>query len=324
MRIENIYDLVKDKIAKVEEKIQEELKNDVPVITRMGNHIIKSGGKRIRPALLCLAARACGYQGDRDINYGVVFEFVHTATLIHDDIIDHADLRRGKTVLNKIFGTNLSILFGDHLYNSAMRLAIKYDDFRIVKLINLATDKMITGEIIQSERNFKPEISMAEYIDLIERKTAYVFASCSQAAPILAESGEEAEKGFFNYGMNLGIAFQLIDDYFDYASSEKKLGKPVGSDLREGKITYPMLKLIENDGSRISSIIKKSFKNQMVEESDMDFLVSRMKESGALEETRQEALRYARSAVDSLKFLEPSSYKEALEALPLYVVERNK
>ena len=324
MRIEDIYKLVKDKIERVEDKIQEELKNEAPIITRMGNHIVKSGGKRIRPALLCLAARACGYEGEKDINYGVVFEYVHTATLIHDDIIDHADLRRGKTVLNKKFGTNLSILFGDHLYNSAMRLAIKYDDFRIVRLINVATDRMITGEILQSERNFKPDLSMDEYMDLIQRKTAYVFASCSAAGPILAEMGEEAEKNFFDYGMNLGIAFQLIDDYFDYASTEKKLGKPVGSDLREGKITHPMLQLLEKEEKSIKPIIRKSFKDMEVSDDDMEFLVTHLKESGALEGTRQEALRYANAAIDSIKSLAPSRYKDAMEALPLYVVERNK
>lgn len=324
MRIEEIYKLVKDKIGAIENKIQAELKTDYPIITKMGNHIVKSGGKRIRPALLCLAARACGYSGDRDINYGVVFEFVHTSTLIHDDIIDHSDLRRGKTVLNKVFGTNMSILFGDHLYNSAMRLAIKYNDFRIVRLINVATDKMITGEILQSERNYKPELSMQEYMDLIERKTAYVFASCAQAAPILAESGKAIEQEFFNYGMNLGIAFQLIDDYFDYASSEKKLGKPVGSDLREGKLTFPILRLIEKEGSKISRIVKSSFKNKLVEETDMTFLIRRLNESGSLEETRLEALKYAKAAVDSLKSVEDSPYRKALEELPVFVVERNK
>ena len=324
MQLETIYSLIKDKIKATERLMREELRSDVPVIHRMGTYITQSGGKRIRPAVLCLSAKSCGYEGDKDVRFGVVFEFVHTATLIHDDIIDNSDLRRGRRVMNKKFGTTLSILFGDYLFNVAMEMALRDDDFRIVRLINKATDKMIQGEIIQSERNYSADLSLDDYMDLIERKTAYVFASAAQAAPILAGSGTKVEEEFFEYGMNLGIAFQLIDDYFDYASTEEKLGKPVGSDLREGKITYPILTLLERSGKKPREVVKRCFDTRSVREEDLQYLLTEMRECGALEATKESALQYASKAAKSLTLLEDSAYLDALRELPVFVVERNK
>lgn len=324
MRLEQIYSLIKGKLADSERLIREELASDIPIVREMGVYITESGGKRIRPALLCLCAGACGYSGDKDVRYGVVFEFVHTATLIHDDIIDNSDLRRGRIVLNRTFGTTLSILFGDLLFNNAMRLALRDDDFRIVRLICEATDKMIGGEIIQSRRNFNADLTMADYLDLIQRKTAWIFASAARAAAILADGGDDIEKEMFSYGMNLGMAFQLIDDYFDYASSEKQLGKPVASDLREGKITHPLLVLQEMDGGSTREIVREAFARQRVDNAESAEIINRLRLSGALERTKEEARAYARRAIDNLGLLPESRYTQALRRLPDLLVEREK
>lgn len=324
MQPDKIYALIKGKIKDTERLIAQQMESDVAVITRMGNHLVESGGKRIRPALLQLCAAACGYEGNKDVRYGMVFEFVHTATLIHDDIIDNAELRRGKQVIHRKYGTTLSILFGDYVYNSAMAMALRDDDFRIVRLICEATAKMIEGEIIQAERNYSIDLSLGDYLDLISRKTAYLFSSCAQAGAILSEAGVDVEKELRNYGLNLGIAFQLIDDYFDYASSSKKLGKPVGSDLQEGKITFPVLLLIERTGSKALDVVKDAFSRKSVTESEMAFLLASMKECNALQDTRKEAKEYAQKAIDSLTMFKSSPYLDALKALPEFVVERNK
>jgi octaprenyl-diphosphate synthase len=290
----------------------------------MGRHITEGGGKRIRPALLYLAAAACGFEGEKDVRYGVVFEFVHTATLIHDDIIDHAETRRGRPVLNSLYGTTLAILFGDHLFNSAMEMAIRDDDFRVVRLINQATARMIEGEIIQAKRNFFADLTIDNYMELIRRKTAYVFAAAAQSAAVLAEAGEEVEKEFFNYGLHLGYAFQLIDDYFDYAATEKQLGKPVGADLQEGKLTYPTLMLLQHDEARFRPIILNAFERQKVLPEEMDTVLKGLRSTGALEETKNMAMSHAERAIEHLTLLGPSPYLDALRQLPRFVVERQK
>jgi len=324
MRPDRIYSLIEDKIALIEERIREELQSDVPVIEEMGEYITSSGGKRIRPALLSLSALACGYSGDKDVRYGVVFEFVHTATLVHDDIIDNAELRRGRKVMHDIYGTTLSILFGDHLYNRAMGMALRDDDLRIIRLICDATTRMIEGEIIQEKRNFSTRISHEDYLDLIKRKTADIFSSCALTGAILAGADRDIEKAMTDYGLNLGIAFQLIDDFFDYGSTEERIGKPVGSDLNEGKITYPLLVLFERAGEEALAVVESVFARKRATEEELHKLLVLMREHSALEETISAAKKYTERAVDALKPLPQSVYGEALEWLPRYVVERSK
>jgi octaprenyl-diphosphate synthase len=323
MDLRQIYNSIKGKIDQVENLLHREYSSELPILKEMAGHVISSGGKRIRPALLCLAARALGYVGDKDVEYGAVFELVHTATLVHDDIIDNADVRRGKRVLHHKYGTTMSILFGDHLYNKAMEIAIREDDFRVVRLLNKATEKMIGGEILQYHRNFTLNQNLDDYIDLIQRKTAWIFAGCSQTAAIITNAGETLEKNLFDYGMNLGMAFQIIDDYFDYSSSEKKLGKPVGSDLLEGKITYPVFLMFE-EKPELKKLIKQGFKEQHFDSQFISELVEEMNEIGVLEKTKDVARQYAGMAVKSLEKLPENKSREALEELPLFVVEREK
>lgn len=323
MNLREIYNSVKGKVEAVESLLEKELSGDLEIVTEMSSHSISAGGKRIRPALVCLAARALGYEGEKDIRYGAVFEMVHTATLIHDDIIDNADTRRGRTVLNRRYGSTMSILFGDHLYNKAMELAIRDDDFRIVRLINQATEKMITGEILQFNRNFDSSQTLDQYLDLIERKTAWVFAACAKSAAILANGGRGVEESFFNYGMQLGLAFQVIDDYFDYAASEKQLGKPVGSDLMEGKITYPLFLLMEREPEVVEDVAR-AFDSASVTNSFIKELLKKMKKTGALADSRRIAQEYAERAVSHLEGLPLNETVRALRSLPEFVVNRKK
>ncbi len=324
MRRNKIFALIKNKLAQTEKQILGEMSSDIPVVREMGSYITESGGKRIRPALLSLSGLACGYQGDKDIRYGVVFEFVHTATLIHDDIIDESELRRGRRVMHDIYGTTISILFGDYLYNTAMEMALRDDDLRIIRLICRATNRMIEGEIIQEKRNYIVELSIDDYMDLITRKTADLFSSCALAGAILADAGEEVENAMANYGLNLGIAFQIVDDYFDYSATRERIGKPVGSDLNEGKITYPLLVLFERAGEEAIKIVKAAFTRRSVNEDKLQRLIAMMRKHNALEETIDVARFYAEKAREALEPLPPSDYLEALLELPRYVVERSK
>lgn len=323
MSLREIYSSIENKVRDVENLLEKELAGDLSIVEEMGRHVFEGGGKRIRPALLCLAARALGYEGNKDVRYGAVFELVHTATLVHDDIIDKAQTRRGRQVLNREYGTTISILFGDYLYNKAMEMAIRDDDFRIVRLINQATEKMIGGEVLQHFRNFSPDQTLEEYLDLIERKTAWVFAACGKSAAMLAGADEDVSERMFEYGKNLGMAFQVIDDYFDYAAKEETLGKPVGGDLREGKITYPVLRFLHYHPEQ-KTVIAAAFEEKEISAGGMEDLIRLMNKCGALEETRAEARQYAARAVELLEPLQRSSAFKALRKLPEYIISREK
>lgn len=324
MRPDHIYSLVKNKIESIEKEIRRAFSSEVPVVAQMGSYVTESGGKRIRPVLLCLSAASCGYEGGKDVRYGVVYEFVHTATLIHDDIIDEAELRRGRPVLHHRYGTTLSILFGDLLYNKAMNLALRDDDLKIIRLISGATARMIEGEIVQSERNFSVDLSLADYMDLIQRKTADLFACCAQTGAILAEADESVEMALKEYGFNLGLAFQLIDDYFDYASDQRQIGKPVGNDLKEGKVTYPLLVLFSRTGSRAVDMVAESFRERNVSPDMLSGILDLMREHNALEATVEAAKGFADKAREIAGIIPDSPYRQALEELPRFVVERTK
>jgi octaprenyl-diphosphate synthase len=323
MRPDKIYSLVKDRIGLVEDEIHNVLACDVAIVSEMGAHITESGGKRIRPALLSLCAAACGYKGDKDVRYGVVYELVHTATLIHDDIIDNAELRRGKTVMHKRFGTTLSILFGDLLYNSAMDLALRDDDLRIIRLICRATTKMIEGEIIQSERNYSVRLDMEEYLDIVRRKTAHLFSACALTGAILAGTGEPTEKALADYGLNLGVAFQIVDDYLDYTSTREVLGKPTCGDLIEGKVTYPLLLLLTKSREAVE-LVKQVFIRRTASKDELNTLLEMMSALEVLEDTLDAAKEYAETALEAVSILPASRFSEALNKLPDYVIERRK
>ena len=242
-RLLKAYDLIADKLARVEEELLLHFRSPIPTIDRIGNYLASGGGKRLRPALLLLSARLLDYeQGDKDVRYAAVVEFIHTATLVHDDIIDEARLRRGRTSANARWGNNLTVLFGDYLYTKSMGIALDEGDLTILKVLSDTTLSMIEGEIIAIEKTGKIDITREDALDIIRRKTADLFSAACRLPAHFAPRGDllAAEK-LAEYGRCLGVAFQLIDDLLDYTGTEEATGKPVLSDLREGKLTIPLL-----------------------------------------------------------------------------------
>jgi octaprenyl-diphosphate synthase len=236
---------ISSKLASVEEELLRILQSDVSVVRRLAEHVGSGKGKRLRPALVLLGSRFCGVESSEDVRFGVVFELVHTATLIHDDVIDHAQTRRSKPTLNSLWGNTLTVLFGDLLYLHSMSSAIAGRSFRMLEIMAEVTTRMIEGELIQNDCLFSLETTRKDYFDIQERKTALLFSGCTETGAVLAHRPEADCAALRRYGLEIGRAFQLVDDLLDYTATEAEMGKPVLSDLREGKLTLPMLTLLE-------------------------------------------------------------------------------
>lgn len=237
---------IEAKLKDVEAALVERTRSAIPTISLIGDYLVEGGGKRIRPALLLLGSHMLGYEGDRDVRYGAMIEFIHTATLVHDDIIDDAELRRGRASVNRRWGNELTVLFGDFLYMKSMEIALEEGDLRVLRLLSDVTLRMTEGEIIGAERRGLLDLTLEGYLDIVRRKTALLFAGACKISSFLvpAAFGESAEtwgERLWKYGLSLGIAFQLQDDLLDYTATESDLGKPVLSDLKEGKLTLPLI-----------------------------------------------------------------------------------
>jgi len=231
--LRDIVQLVEEDLARVEELFEAQFRSDVRLVGEIGRYIREGGGKRIRPALLLLACRLCGYRGDRAITLASVVEFIHTATLLHDDIIDEATVRRGRRSVNSRWGNDITVLLGDFLYTKSMSMALSQDNLHILRLLSDVTLRMIEGELLEIEGNADLRMSEAQHLDIIRRKTADLFSACMAIGALLGEVGAEKQQALAAYGLNLGICFQMVDDLLDFTADEKVLGKPVASDLRE-------------------------------------------------------------------------------------------
>src|SRR5262249_12154894 len=246
--LREIVRLVEDDLARVEELFEQQCRSDVGLVGEIGRYIQEGGGKRIRPALLLLGSRLCGYRGERAIVLASVVEFIHTATLLHDDIIDEATVRRGRRSVNSRWGNDITVLLGDFLYTKSMAMALSQDNLPILRLLSDVTLRMIEGELLEIERNGHLDVTEAQHVDLMRRKTADLFSACLRIGAILGDVGQEREQALARYGLNLGICFQMVDDLLDFTAEEKTLGKPVANDLREGKLTLPMIFLLRKAG----------------------------------------------------------------------------
>jgi octaprenyl-diphosphate synthase len=318
------YDLIAEKLARVEEELLLHFHSPIPTIDRIGSYLAQGGGKRIRPALLLLSARLLGYEkGNRDVRYAAVIEFIHTATLVHDDIIDEARLRRGRTSANARWGNNLTVLYGDYLYTKSMGIALDEGDLTILKVLSDTTLSMIEGEIIGTEKTGSLQITREEALDIIRRKTADLFSVCLRIGAILGEAGEAKEKALASYGENLGICFQMVDDLLDFTADEKVLGKPVANDLREGKVTLPIIFLLRRSGRPGAEAVSAVLADRGFGRVSRDELLRLAREHGALDEARALAGRYATAARADLAGFERSPYREALEALPDFILARD-
>ncbi len=314
--------LVADKLVQVEEECRRNLRSEVGVIDELGRYIADGGGKRIRPILLLLSAQMCGYRGDRDVLFASVFEFIHTATLVHDDVIDEADLRRGRGSLNARWGNGLTVLLGDYLYIKSMNMALLADDIEIIKVLASITLKMIEGEMIADRRRADINLTEREHLDIIRRKTAYLFSGCGRVAGVLSSSGAEKVEAMADYGMNLGMAFQIIDDLLDFTADESVLGKPVASDLKEGKLTLPLIYLLEKRDPVERALVQTVLDERDFRTVTRNDIIALLRRAKTLEKARDLAASYARRAREALDLFDPSPARDALKALPDFVLSR--
>ena len=321
--LRDIIQLVEEDLARVEEIFEAQFRSDVGLVGEIGRYIREGGGKRIRPALLLLACRLCGYRGDRAITLASVVEFIHTATLLHDDIIDEATVRRGKRSVNSRWGNDITVLLGDFLYTKSMSMALSQDNLPILRLLSDVTLRMIEGELLEIERNGDLRMSEAQHLDIIRRKTADLFAACMSIGAILGDVGEDKRRALTSYGLNLGICFQMVDDLLDFTADEKVLGKPVNNDLREGKLTLPVIFLLRKAGTVGAQTVSHVLADRGFERVTREDLLRLAREHGALDEARALAARYAEAARKDLSVFERSPYREALAVLPDFILGRD-
>jgi len=321
--LREIVQLVEDDLARVEAFFEEQCRSDVRLVGEIARYISQGGGKRIRPALLLLACRLVGYRGERAVLLASVVEFIHTATLLHDDIIDEATVRRGRRSVNSRWGNDITVLAGDFLYTKSMSMALSQDNLRVLRLLSDVTLRMIEGELMEIEGNANIATTEARHLDLIQRKTAQLFSACTQIAGVLGEVGPEREQALARYGMDLGICFQMVDDVLDFTADEKVLGKPALSDLREGKLTMPVIFLLEKAGAPAREMVKTVLEDRGFSRVAEDELVALAVEHGAILEARAQAERYADTARRALRAFDPSPYRDALEALPDFILARD-
>ncbi len=307
----------------VEAELQRVLTSDVPVVEKLGAHVRSGQGKRLRPALVLLAARFCGSAAEvpqgMDVRFGAIFEMIHTATLVHDDVIDHARLRRGKPTLNALWGNTLTVLFGDLLYIHAMSSAIQGRNWRLMEILAEVTTRMIEGELVQNDVLYRLDTSRKDYFDIQERKTALLFGGCTESGAVMSGRAAPDCAAMRTFGLEVGRAFQLVDDLLDYTATSDQLGKPAFSDLREGKLTLPLLTLLEKAPAEASPLVERVWSNgeeHPVEPEVEAALRSLLARHDALAETRELA---ARASTAAARALEPLAGDPATKALLLEI-----
>ena len=305
----------------VDDVIRLRLSSDVALVNQLSNYIVNSGGKRMRPLLAVLSAKAFAYQGDMHYLLAAIIEFIHTATLLHDDVVDESDLRRGSETANALFGNAASVLVGDFLYSRAFEMMVDVDDMRVMKILATTTNVIAEGEVMQLMNVHDAETTERKYLEVIHCKTAKLFEAATQLGTMLCNRSEQEIEAMAAYGRYLGTAFQLIDDVMDYSSSSEQMGKNVGDDLAEGKPTLPLIYAIAQGDEQQSALIKLA-----IEEGGygkIDEVQAIIKSTGALEYTEQMAQQQAQLAINELAVLQDSEYKTMLENLARLSVHRS-
>ncbi len=320
-----IFSLIAAELAQVESEFERQARSNVEVIAYLADYLRESGGKRVRPALTILANYAVGGDGSRynSIRMATVMEFLHTATLVHDDIIDSADTRRNRPTVNALYGNETAVLLGDWLYMSAFETSLAERSLPILDILTRVTRKMTEGELLQLTTLGRTDISEQQYLDIIQRKTAFLFSACCEVGAILGGANESEQKALGDYGMNLGMTFQLTDDLLDFTSTEHALGKGAGVDLLGGKVTLPLIYLIANEPSArelVQSVMSQA-SYESIPRSELHQAVARV---GAVERARGRADEYATAARTALDNLPESEFCESLAAIPTYVLDRDR
>ncbi|MGO4701154.1 polyprenyl synthetase family protein [Dyella sp. 2RAB6] len=313
--------LADDDMKRVDSLIRHRLSSDVVLINQIADHIIAGGGKRLRPMLHVLAAGAAGYGGEQHIKLAAVIEFIHTSTLLHDDVVDESDLRRGRKTANAVWGNAASVLVGDFLYSRSFQLMVELDDMRVMRILADTTNTIAEGEVLQLLNIGNADVDEAAYLAVIERKTAVLFAAATELGGVLGGLPEEQIAALRRYGMELGYAFQIADDLLDYVSDADTLGKNIGDDLAEGKPTLPLIYAMQKaDPEQVQSL------RHAIEHGGLDSLeriIASIRDSGALDRTHERAVFHAHAARAALETLPPSTYRDALAALADYSVQRS-
>jgi octaprenyl-diphosphate synthase len=313
-------DLIADDMREVDAVIAQRLDSGVPLVGQVARYIISAGGKRLRPALLLLVAGALGYRGSQRFNLAAVVEFIHTATLLHDDVVDDSTLRRGRATANEQFGNPASVLVGDFLYSRAFQMMLDARDMRVMEILAEATNVIAEGEVLQLMNMHDASLDEAGYLRVIRSKTAKLFEASTRLAAVLAGSPPQVEQACADYGQALGTAFQAIDDVLDYDGDAAEMGKNLGDDLREGKSTLPLIAAMQRAAAPQRDLIRHAIEQGSVDA--LDAIVAVVRETGALEVARQAAAAEAQRAIDCLALLPDNAYREGLLQLASSLLQR--
>ena len=322
MNVAAVYMMIGKDLQAVERALEKNIQSEIPLVPNMGRYIFDSGGKRFRPLLLILSARLCGYKGKEHIHLACILEFIHTATLLHDDVVDDAKIRRGNSSANTIWGNQASILIGDLFFAQSFSLIAQTRNWRVLKVLTEATTKLAQGELLDLVKEGDFSCDETEYLTTITYKTASLIKAACHVGAILGNADQRKERAMKNFGNNLGIAYQLMDDTLDYISTEEELGKTIGKDLTEGKITLPLIHTLQESSRKDREFIITTLKNEKLTKKSLDTLLSVIKKYQGLEYTAKKAKAYALKAKKELNGLSPSPAKEALIAIADYVLER--
>jgi octaprenyl-diphosphate synthase len=321
--IADVLELYKEDLKRVEAQIKEDLNTDIPLISDVGSHLLNGGGKRFRPLLMMLCSRLCDYSGRDDALLASVVEFIHTATLLHDDVVDEAAVRRGQPAAREIWGNQASILVGDYLYSKAIYKAVALKNQEVNEILSTTTKKMSEGEILQLSKTADINITEKEYLEVIECKTAALISATCRLAGVISDVSEEKKDALTGFGWNIGMAFQLIDDTLDYTANKDRLGKALGKDLSEGKITMPLLHALKNCNETERSVIRKIIEEGNIREDKLEAIHALLKKYNAIDYSLSKAKVYIMTAKEGLSSFEDSIAKQSLIAVANYAVTRD-
>lgn len=322
MEIQEVFGLYEGDLKRVEQYLEDQQQSYIQLIPEIANHIIQSGGKRLRPLLLLIASDLCGYEGERRYSLASVMEVIHTASLLHDDVIDRADMRRGKDAANRVWGNSASVLVGDYLYAKAFKMLADDEDPAVQKLLSTTTTTMVEGEISQLVRSCSIEITEKQYLSVIERKTAVLISASCAIGAILAGAPESDIEALARFGMRLGMAFQLTDDALDYVASEKEFGKTIGKDLTEGKVTLPLIGAYKKSSPEEKELIKKTVEGAEIIDDDIAGVIAVINKYEGIDYTLDMADRFIKEGKAFIGPFKDSTPKETFLAIADYVVER--
>jgi len=319
---QKILSWVEDDLGAIEKALEDNLHPNLELVSQVANHILFSGGKRLRPLLMVLSARLCGYNGDYDKTFSVIFEYLHAATLLHDDLVDGASMRRGAPAAHTVYGNETAVLVGDFLLARGLSIAADTGEPRIIKIISEITENMSQGEIHQLDRKGMLDLSETEYMDIIRSKTAVLFQGACRISAILAGASQEKESHLARYGYHLGMAFQMVDDLLDYTFDSNTLGKNVGADLREGKLTLPVIKALAEASPEDRVVMQQIIQNSGFTEKDFKWLTEKIASYGGIQYARKMASNHIKNARLSLEAFPPSPAKDVLNDIAEYALER--